>query len=118
MSILNWNCRGLGNPQTVNALKKAIRLEDPSFIFLMETKSNVDWMHNIRDRCGFKNSFVVPSNGLSGGLALFWKSEVTVHVQNATLTYIDAQVEGGGYEGQWHLTGFYGNPNTSTRPES
>lgn len=84
----------------------------------METKSNVDWMHNVRDRCGFKNSFIVPCNGLSGGLALFWKSEATVHVQNATLTYIDARVKGGGYEGQWHLTGFYGNLITSLRPES
>lgn len=99
MSILSWNCRGFRNPQKVNALKKAIRLEDPIFVFLMEMKSNVDWMRSVRDRFGFNNSFVVPSNGLSGGLALFWKSEATVHVQNATLTYIDARVEGDGYEG-------------------
>ena len=51
MSILSWNCRGLGNPQTVNASKKVIRLEDPSFVFLMETKLNVDWMRSVRERC-------------------------------------------------------------------
>ena len=39
-------------------------------------------------------------------------------MKNATLTYIDAWVEGGGYEGKWHLTGFYGNPETSKRKES
>ena len=39
-------------------------------------------------------------------------------MKNATLTYIDAWVEGGDYEGKWHLTGFYGNPITSLRTES
>ena len=29
----------------------------------------------------------------------------------------DARVEGGSYEGQWHLIGFYGNPITSLRPK-
>ena len=53
MSILSWNCCGLGNSQTVNALMKEIRIEDPIFMFLMETKSNVDWMHSVWDRCGF-----------------------------------------------------------------
>lgn len=40
MSLLSWKCRGLGNPQTINALKNVIRLEDPTTVFLMETKSN------------------------------------------------------------------------------
>ena len=44
MSLLSWNCRGLENPQTVNALKKAIKIEDPTIVFLMETKSDVEWM--------------------------------------------------------------------------
>ena len=51
MSLLSWNCRGLG---IVNVLKKIIRLEKPKFVFLMETKSDVDWMKVIRDRCGFQ----------------------------------------------------------------
>ena len=41
MSLLSWNCQGLG---IVNVLKKIIRLEKPKFVFLMETKSDVDWM--------------------------------------------------------------------------
>ena len=74
MSLLSWNCRGLGNSQIVNVLKNVIRIEKPKFIFLMETKSNVDWIKVIRDRCGFKEGFIVPSEGSSGDLALFWDS--------------------------------------------
>jgi len=75
MSLLSWNCRGLGNFQTVNALKKVIRIEDSIIVFLIETKSNEDWMKMVRDQCGFKQNFVVPNIGLSGGLALFGRTE-------------------------------------------
>ena len=74
MSLLSWNCRGHGN------LKKVIRLEQPKFVFLMETKSDVDWMKVIQDRCDFQEGFFVPSVGSSGGLALFWDSEVRIKV--------------------------------------
>lgn len=47
MNLIGWNCRGLGNSCTVNALKEAIRLENPKIVFLMETKSNRDWMEKI-----------------------------------------------------------------------
>ena len=94
MSLLSWNCRGLGNPQTVNALKKVIRLEDPGVVFLLETKSDVDWVIFVRDQCGFSESFIVPSDGLRGGLALFWKSEIRMGVRNSSLSYIDAVLEG------------------------
>ena len=80
MSLLSWNYQGLGNPQTVNALKKVIRLEKLKFICLMETKFHVDWMKVIRDRCGFQEGFFVPNVGSSGGLALFWDSEVRIKV--------------------------------------
>ena len=117
MSLLSWNCRGLGNPQTVNALKKVIRLEDPGVVFLLETKSDVDWVIFVRDQCGFSESFIVPSDGLRGGLALFWKSEIRMGVRNSSLSYIDAVVEGDSL-GCWQLTGFYGHPETNRRVES
>lgn len=71
MSLLSWNCRGLGNLQIVNALKKVIRIEKPNIVFLMEKKSDVDWMKIVRDRSGFKESYIVPSDGSSGGLDCF-----------------------------------------------
>ena len=117
MSLLNWNCQELGNQRTVNALKKIIKAQVPNLVFHMETKSNRGWMEYVHDQCEFKNGFFVPSDGASGGLALFWRKEVTVHIQNYTSSHIDAFVDGG-VDGWWHLTCFYGNPKTSRRCES
>ena len=118
MSLLSWNCRGFGNPQIVNTLKKVIRLEDPNLVFLMETKSNEEWVKIVRNQCGFKDSFVVPSDGFKGGLALFWKFDIKVDILNSSLSFIDALIKGGDRIGCWHLTGFYGHPETSQRVES
>ena len=38
MSLLRWNCRGLGNLRSVNASKEVVEREDPNIVFLMETK--------------------------------------------------------------------------------
>ena len=118
MSLLSWNCQVLGNRRTVNALKEVVKREVPKIIFLMETKSNEDWMVMVRDKCGFKHGIFVSSNGSSGGLAMLWKEEVQLHVQSFSLSHIDALVDDGNEVGEWHLTGFYGNPKTSKRPKS
>ena len=65
MSLLSWNCRGLGNQQTVNTLKKIIKAQVPNLVFLMETKSDIGWMEYVREQCQFKNGLFVPSDGLA-----------------------------------------------------
>ena len=55
----------------------------------METKSNVEWMKIVCNQCGFKKSFVVPNVGLSGGLALFWKSDIKIEMHKSSLSHID-----------------------------
>ena len=49
MSTMAWNCRGLGNRRTVRAFEKVMSSEDPSFIFLMETKLVISEMDGIKD---------------------------------------------------------------------
>ena len=61
MSLLSWNCRGLGNRWTIRALVKVINKQDPNIVFLMETKSGLDWMLKVCDLCKYKNGFIVPS---------------------------------------------------------
>ena len=84
----------------------------------MEKKSDVDWMKIVRDRSGFKESYIVPSDGSSGGLALFWNLEIKMQVLSSSLSYIDGIVNEGSTSNKWHMTGFYGNPDTSRRVES
>ena len=94
MNLLSWNCQELGNLRTINALKEVIKKEDPKLVFLIETKSNMEWMIMVRDKCEFKNGFFVSSNGANGGLALLWKEEIQLDIQTYSQTHIDALVEG------------------------
>jgi exonuclease III len=38
MKLLSWNCRGLGKPSAIRALKKLLQCHQPSIVYLMETK--------------------------------------------------------------------------------
>ena len=40
MSLLLWNCRGLGNPRTENELVRLIQGKGPSIVFIAETRAN------------------------------------------------------------------------------
>ena len=56
--------------------------------------------------------------GPEWGLALLWKKELKVDVQSYSDNHIDAIVDQGVIGKQWRITGFYGNPKTSKRPDS
>ena len=75
-------------------------------------------MVKICDNCGFKQGLIVPSRGSSGGLALFWKDDIQFNVIKYSPSNIDAEVNSGDGLGWWHLTGFYGQLETSLRYES
>ena len=118
MSLINWNCEGLGNPQTIKALQRLVDQQEPILVFLIETKLNKEKAEKVRDQCNFKFSWVVPSEGRSGGLTLFWKGGIEVEVLEADQSHIDTLVKGGVSMEWWHLKGFYGAPETSRRDES
>ena len=118
MSTMAWNCRGLGNRRTVRAFEKVMSSEDPSFIFLMETKLVISEMDGIKDGLNRSQWLVVLCKGRSGGLALLWKKELKVDVQSFSDSHIDAIVDQGVDGKQWRITGFYGNLETSKRQES
>ena len=52
-----------------------------------------------------------------GGLALFWKDQVSVRLLSYSRNYVDVAVHKHGTP-TWRLTGFYGYPERSTRRES
>ena len=118
MSAIAWNCRGLGNPRTVGALQKTVMEEDPSLVFLMETKFNVEEMVEIKRKLERSQGMIVPSVRRSGDLALLWKESQTVDVQTFSPRHIDAIVSEDGGDRKWRFTGFYGNPETKKREES
>ncbi|XP_024195673.1 uncharacterized protein LOC112198800 [Rosa chinensis] len=117
MSLISWNVGGLGNPSTFNALKKLLRVQDPDFVFLMETKKKKQVMERVCSKLGYANCRAVERTGKQGGgLVFFWKDNMNVSVIDATTGFIDvlALIEGK----QVRLTGFYGSPETGERRHS
>ena len=70
MSILAWNCRGLGSSLAVRTLTDAVKEMDPLLVFLSETKASKGRIKGIQNKINFTQGIVVPSDGRSGGLAL------------------------------------------------
>lgn len=108
MSLLAWNCRGLGNPSTVHVLVDLVHSKKPMVIFLMETFANQNRMQTLKNNVGFYGLFTVDSVGHSGGLALMWKEDSEVSVIGYSKNHINAQIRLNKNEALWRLTGYYG----------
>ena len=117
MSFLIWNCRGLGNPQTIQELGDLIRAQDPTVVFIAET-----WLDEARLRLLLKNvvlgqMHVVSKVTQGGGLALLWKTDFNMSVDSSSLNHINVVVNAR-KENSWRFTGFYGWPETHKHHES
>ena len=117
MNCLSWNCRGLGNPCTVQELARLVRAKAPTAVFLMETWSNEDYLEILRCKLQFSNKLVVRSNKKGGGLALFWNNDLNAFIKSYSCSHIDAVINEG-MSNAWRLTGVYGAPETHNRSET
>jgi exonuclease III len=118
MNLLSWNCRGLGNPRAIRDLRLLVKEKQPTLLFLMETRAKNKKLQAIRRLLGFEGMFSIDPVGLSGGIALFWKNNGEVSIQNYSLRHINATIKFMGSDFEWKLTGFYGHPNRNKRDES
>jgi hypothetical protein len=78
MSIISWNCRGLGQSRTVQELTSLTRAKSPSMVFLMETRRSARHAMNLKWRLRLRNSIGVDSIGQGGCLVLFWHESLQV----------------------------------------
>ena len=95
-----------------------VRRWNPRIVFLSETKSKTRHMERIKNKIGFANGLLVPSNGRSGGLALLWSRKVDLEIKSYTKNHIDAVVIETDNGFKWRVTGFYGHLDTHKRYES
>jgi hypothetical protein len=72
-------------------------------------------MRRLRHRLGLRGFAGVSSNGMSGGLALFWHDQLIVEVQSINERYIDAYVRENPNAPQWRITCVYGEPRVEDR---
>lgn len=118
MSILSWNCRGLGNPWTIRDLCRLVKEKKPKMVFLMETKLVAHRMETVKAKVGFENLFVVDSVGRSGVLVLLWSADIRVDIQNFSRRHINADIIEESNGQHWKFTGFYGHPEVGKRCEA
>jgi hypothetical protein len=112
MRALSLNCHGLGNQVTVSELHGLVKMEVPKLVFLMETRLPVRKLEFLRVKLGMCGCFGVDRRRFGGGLALFWDTSVTFHIQSYSPYHIDAHVfQDDGVT--WRFTGFYGHPETA-----
>lgn len=122
MSLLAWNCRGLGNPRIVRALKKLLKDKDPHLVFLSETRRKDHEMNVWRNLHGLANLITVSCHGegkdRAGGLAFFWKEGVEVQLLSMSVNHIDLLVSMGESIDTWRCTCIYGFSGQSIKMEN
>ena len=117
MSLLVWNCCGFENLRTGKELEVLIRAKDPSVVFLAEIWTDEASRKEIQRNINFENLFFVERNTRGGGLALYWKNSLDLHVESSSKNHIDSIINKGRDEA-WRFTGFYGEPATHRRSEA
>jgi exonuclease III len=92
MRILIWNCRGLGQAQTVQELARLVREFKPDLVFLSETRQNKAVVVKVCSRVGFSNCLPINMEGKGGGSALFVSDSVTLDLLSYGPHHIDTHV--------------------------
>jgi hypothetical protein len=71
-------------------------------------------MKRLRNRFGLRGYTGIDSEGMSGGLALYWNESIQVDVEEVTSRYIDVLVQASDGP-RWRLTCVYGEPRVEHR---
>ncbi|XP_062014381.1 uncharacterized protein LOC133730890 [Rosa rugosa] len=106
-NIVVWNCRGIVNHETQRALVDIVLAKKLVLIFLSETLAQKSTIDSITHRIGFKDSFCVPHEENSQGLAILWTDDTHVNVRSHSPNHIDVEVGKTGTD-LWRFTGLYG----------
>ena len=112
MSCLAWNYRGLGNLRTGREIVEITRAKDLSVVFLAETLTDDARLEIVQRSIERDHQWVVRREGRGGGLDLFWKSSINLTVVSFSKYFIHAVINKDS-DNEWHLTGFYDEPETT-----
>src|SRR3954469_9738048 len=107
MSVLCWNCRGLGSPATAREVRELTNKLAPAVLCLLETQIQKARAELLAHSFGFNKSFAVGSSGRSGCLVLFWNDDINLEIMGSSKHFIDAEIKELGPV-PWRLSCIYG----------
>ncbi|XP_026458433.1 uncharacterized protein LOC113358938 [Papaver somniferum] len=113
---LAWNCQGLGTRDAKRYLNDMLNKLNPDIIFLSETRLKSDKLKKIVNELGISNFWYVNPGGASGtagGLALIWKTNVSLEILDCSINHLNAKISISNSP-IWLFTGYYGNPYNTT----
>ena len=116
MKLLSWNCQGICNTSTVQALKAQIKGVRPNLIFLSETRALVSRMDFVRSSISFDNMLVVKASGKASGLCVMWKEGISVREVEYNKNLIAITVSD--FVCEWLMVRFYGPPYFSKKKKA
>ncbi|XP_026384194.1 uncharacterized protein LOC113279739 [Papaver somniferum] len=103
---------GLGTRDAKRHLNDMLNNLNPDIIFLSENKQYQDKLKKTLHYIGVNNYwFVNPGgeSGTAGGLALIWKSNISLDIMGFSLNHINAIISPANIP-SWLFTGYYGSP--------
>jgi hypothetical protein len=106
---------GLGSRRTVREVLALSKANSLGMLFLHETRQVSSKMEKLKWRLQMKGFAGVSSDGLSGGLALFWDKNLQVTVLDSCTGYIDVRVVDKASAKTWRTTFVYGEPWVENR---
>ena len=115
MTILAWNCRGIGSALAVRTLTDEARSKDPLLVFLTEMKIGESKMKGIRNKLEYTQGTSIPSDGQSGGFTMIWKEGSDIRLRSCSHSHTDVEVHSSSAPIPWRATGFYEHPNSCKR---
>ncbi|KAK1371101.1 Endo/exonuclease/phosphatase domain-containing protein [Heracleum sosnowskyi] len=117
MSLLSWNCHGLGTPWAFQFLKEITLQKRPDFVFLCEIICKKKTVERLQRAIGFEGLFVVESHGHSGGVAFLWRNKEDVVLKSYSKNHVDTIIHMNN-SNLFRVTGVYGEPDKSKRHET
>lgn len=115
MKLLSWNCRGLGQPRTVQELVQLVSAHRPSIVFISETRQNKDRVNGLKWRLGLKNCTLHDGRGKGAGIALYWDESVQIKKLSVGPRYMDVLIKNSPNDQWWRRTFVYGEPKAHER---
>ncbi|XP_074318803.1 uncharacterized protein LOC141655633 [Silene latifolia] len=108
---------GTGNMNKISAIKEVLRVYKPSVLALVETHMGGDHAIKLGSILGYTGHSRVNAIGFSGGIWLYWKTEVVI-VSSVTEhpQYITVEVARIG-EFPWFFSAVYASPDPTNRRE-